>query len=56
MSIVALLFTPVVLLYQAWTYWVFRGRLGDENAAKSRSPMDMLERSPLGKGRPSPEG
>ena len=28
MTVVALLFTPVVLAYQAWTYWVFRKRLG----------------------------
>ena len=27
MTIVALIFTPVVLVYQAWTYWVFRARL-----------------------------
>jgi cytochrome bd ubiquinol oxidase subunit II len=27
MSWVALLFTPVVLAYQGWTYWVFRQRL-----------------------------
>ncbi len=27
MSWVALVFTPVVLLYQGWTYWVFRKRL-----------------------------
>ena len=27
MSWVALLFTPVVLGYQGWTYWVFRQRL-----------------------------
>ncbi len=50
MSIVALVFTPVVLLYQAWTYWVFRARLGDEDAAGVRSPLDLLERSPLGRG------
>jgi cytochrome d ubiquinol oxidase subunit II len=31
MSIVALVFVPVVLLYQGWTYWVFRGRLGREH-------------------------
>jgi cytochrome d ubiquinol oxidase subunit II len=55
MSIVALIFTPVVLVYQAWTYWVFRARLGDEDAQKLRSPLDMLERSPLGKGEPHPE-
>ena len=27
MTIVALIFTPFVLLYQAWTYWVFRARV-----------------------------
>jgi cytochrome d ubiquinol oxidase subunit II len=27
MTIVALVFTPIVLLYQGWTYWVFRKRL-----------------------------
>jgi len=27
MAIVALIFTPVVLAYQTWTYWVFRARL-----------------------------
>jgi len=28
MTIIAAIFTPVVLLYQAWTYWVFRKRIG----------------------------
>jgi len=28
MTVVALLFTPFVVLYQAWTYWVFRRRIG----------------------------
>jgi cytochrome d ubiquinol oxidase subunit II len=28
MTIVALVFVPVVLIYQGWTYWVFRKRLG----------------------------
>lgn len=27
MSIVALIFVPIVLLYQGWTYWVFRERV-----------------------------
>ncbi|MDA8292677.1 MAG: cytochrome d ubiquinol oxidase subunit II [Actinomycetota bacterium] len=27
MSVVAAIFTPLVLLYQGWTYWVFRQRL-----------------------------
>lgn len=28
MSVVALLFVPAVVVYQAWTYWVFRKRVG----------------------------
>jgi cytochrome d ubiquinol oxidase subunit II len=28
MTWVAVIMTPVVLLYQSWTYWVFRARLG----------------------------
>jgi cytochrome bd ubiquinol oxidase subunit II len=28
MTVVALIFTPIVLAYQAWTYWVFRARVG----------------------------
>jgi cytochrome bd ubiquinol oxidase subunit II len=31
MSWVALVFTPLVLLYQGWTYWVFRKRIGVEH-------------------------
>jgi cytochrome d ubiquinol oxidase subunit II len=31
MTIVALVFLPVVLLYQGWTYWVFRKRVGRED-------------------------
>jgi cytochrome bd ubiquinol oxidase subunit II len=27
MSIVALIFVPIVLIYQAWNYWVFRARV-----------------------------
>jgi cytochrome d ubiquinol oxidase subunit II len=30
MSIVALIFTPIVLLYEGWSYWVFRARLRGE--------------------------
>ncbi len=33
MSVVALIVTPVVLLYQGWTYHVFRGRLTGEDAS-----------------------
>lgn len=28
MTVVALVMTPIVLLYQGWTYWVFRQRIG----------------------------
>jgi cytochrome d ubiquinol oxidase subunit II len=30
MTVVALVFTPIVLLYQGWTYWVFRQRIQSE--------------------------
>jgi cytochrome d ubiquinol oxidase subunit II len=30
MTIVALIFVPVVVLYQAWSYWVFRKRIGTD--------------------------
>jgi cytochrome d ubiquinol oxidase subunit II len=33
MTIVAIIFTPIVLLYQGWTYWVFRKRIGREDLA-----------------------
>jgi cytochrome bd ubiquinol oxidase subunit II len=31
MTWVAIIFTPIVLLYQGWTYWVFRKRIGVGN-------------------------
>jgi hypothetical protein len=35
MTVAALLLTPVVLLYQGWTYHVFRERVGgDEEGAE----------------------
>jgi cytochrome d ubiquinol oxidase subunit II len=37
MTVVALILTPVVLLYQGWTYYVFRRRLaGDDGAVDQR--------------------
>jgi cytochrome d ubiquinol oxidase subunit II len=30
MSVVALVFVPIVLVYQGWTYWVFRHRIGPD--------------------------
>jgi hypothetical protein len=41
MSWVAVIFTPVVLGYQGWTYWVFRNRLTSSDipaAAQQASP------------------
>lgn len=31
MTWVAVLFTPIVLIYQSWSYWVFRRRIGVEH-------------------------
>ncbi len=32
MSVVALIFVPVMLLYQGWSYWIFRERITSETA------------------------
>ena len=40
MTVAALILAPVVLLYQGWTYHVFRGRLGME--AEAGSPVDLV--------------
>ncbi len=34
MSWVALIFTPLVLLYQSWTYWIFRKRVARPDAPR----------------------
>jgi cytochrome d ubiquinol oxidase subunit II len=31
MGIIVLIFLPIVLLYQGWSYWVFRKRIGRED-------------------------
>ena len=35
MTWAALIFTPIVLLYQGWTYWIFRKRIFAESIPKS---------------------
>ncbi|GAY13433.1 cytochrome d ubiquinol oxidase subunit II [Mycobacterium sp. shizuoka-1] len=35
MTWAALIFTPIVLVYQAWTYWIFRKRIFAESIPKS---------------------
>jgi cytochrome d ubiquinol oxidase subunit II len=42
MTIVAVIFTPIVLCYQAWTYWVFRKRITVQHI-----PPDRVE-APVG--------
>jgi cytochrome bd ubiquinol oxidase subunit II len=41
MSVMALIFVPLVLLYQGWTYYVFRARLGGEEI---EDPVDLIAR------------
>jgi cytochrome d ubiquinol oxidase subunit II len=41
MTVVALIFTPLILLYQGWTYYVFRHRLGGEEPEPA-GPAEIL--------------
>ncbi|HET9102183.1 MAG TPA: cytochrome d ubiquinol oxidase subunit II [Solirubrobacteraceae bacterium] len=43
MTVVAVLFLPVVLGYQAWTYWVFRHRLGRDQYEGAVTPIAVLQ-------------
>jgi cytochrome d ubiquinol oxidase subunit II len=54
MTVVAVIFVPIVLLYQSWTYWVFRHRLGRDDFVGTPTPIAVLQ-SKLGNGAP-PEG
>lgn len=44
MTIVAIIFTPVVLAYQGWTYWVFRKRIAVHHIPGAGSPTDPAGR------------
>jgi cytochrome d ubiquinol oxidase subunit II len=48
MTFVAVALVPFVLLYQGWTYWVFRRRLGAEDFAPGATPLDALRPKPQG--------
>ncbi|MTA23208.1 MAG: cytochrome d ubiquinol oxidase subunit II, partial [Actinobacteria bacterium] len=37
MTIVAAVMTPLVLIYQAWSYWVFRKRINPNHISKPES-------------------
>ena len=39
MTVVAAVLLPVIVLYQAWTYHVFRARLGGEDVG---TPVDLV--------------
>jgi cytochrome d ubiquinol oxidase subunit II len=43
MTWVALIFTPIVLAYQAWTYWVFRKRIGVQHIPEQAPVTFALE-------------
>jgi cytochrome d ubiquinol oxidase subunit II len=57
MTIVVVIFLPVVLLYQAWTYYVFRQRIspGDFQLPRlaSRGSPDSAKAGPPAGGEPS---
>ncbi|MHB8696064.1 MAG: cytochrome d ubiquinol oxidase subunit II [Solirubrobacteraceae bacterium] len=42
MTVVAVVMVPIVLAYQAWTYWVFRHRLGREDFEGTPTPIAVL--------------
>src|SRR6202161_1873388 len=54
MSWVAVVFTPLVLAYQGWTYWVFRKRLTSSDIPAARpqapTPPPVTELEPAGPG------
>jgi cytochrome d ubiquinol oxidase subunit II len=38
MSWVALIFTPLVLVYQSWTYWIFKKRVSRPGEHRESTP------------------
>jgi cytochrome d ubiquinol oxidase subunit II len=44
MTVVAIVFVPIVLLYQGWSYWVFRHRLGRSDFEGTPTPLAVIER------------
>jgi cytochrome d ubiquinol oxidase subunit II len=61
MTVVAAIFLPFVLLYQAWTYWVFRRRISTadiphgEGEGASVTPSASAAGQPAGPGAAGPE-
>ena len=54
MTVVAVIFVPIVLAYQGWTYWVFRHRLGRDDFQGTPTPLAVIEH--IGKGRGGSDG
>lgn len=47
MTIVAAIFTPLVLLYQSWTYWIFRKRVSPAHISNPESgSLDLPHETP----------
>ncbi|MBA2560135.1 MAG: cytochrome d ubiquinol oxidase subunit II [Propionibacteriales bacterium] len=42
MTVVAIVFTPIVVLYEAWSYWVFRRRISTRHIPGAVTPSDPL--------------
>jgi cytochrome bd ubiquinol oxidase subunit II len=55
MTVVAVIFVPIVLAYTGWAYWVFRARLGAEDFAGEATPLAGLQRK-LGGGASGADG
>ena len=56
MTVVAIMFVPVVLGYTAWTYWVFRHRLGRSDFDGTPTPIAVFDQKfPRKNGTPAPE-
>jgi cytochrome d ubiquinol oxidase subunit II len=53
MTIVVIVFLPLVLAYQAWTYYVFRRRV---SAAEFQPQAPLREPATVGTPSPSPDG
>jgi cytochrome d ubiquinol oxidase subunit II len=51
MSVVAVIFVPVVVAYQGWTYWVFRHRLGRDDYEGPLTPVAVIEHMTTGHDR-----
>ncbi len=49
MTVVAVVFVPIVLVYQGWTYWVFRHRLGRDDFEGTPTPLAVLEHARAGR-------